>query len=111
MNRKRQTHSLRFLAVLVLLSGMVLLSVQLYGQQAAPPSQQQSPTQRPGQEPRTAAATRADTGPIGTGAGFPGSVATARSPGLHGYDREIGRRMCCKIPLATPLTISTRRTK
>jgi hypothetical protein len=30
---------------------MVLLSVQLYGQQAAPPSQQQSPTQRPGQEP------------------------------------------------------------
>jgi hypothetical protein len=51
MNRKRQTHSLWFLAVLVLVSGMVLLSVQLYGQQAAPPSQQQSPAQRPGREP------------------------------------------------------------
>jgi hypothetical protein len=51
MNRKRQTHSLRFVAALVLVSEMVLLSVQLYWQQAAPPSQQQSPTQRPGQEP------------------------------------------------------------
>jgi hypothetical protein len=51
MNRKRQTHSVRFLTVLVLVSGMVLLSAQLYGQQSAPSSQQQYPPQRPGQEP------------------------------------------------------------
>ena len=49
MNRKRQTHWVRFLPVLVLVSGMVLLSAQLYGQ-AAPSSQQQYPTQRSGQE-------------------------------------------------------------
>jgi hypothetical protein len=51
MNRKRQTHSVRFLTVLVLVSGMVLLGAQLYGQQSAPSSQQQYPTQQPGQKP------------------------------------------------------------
>jgi Protein of unknown function (DUF5818) len=50
MNRKRQTQWVRFLAVLFVVSGMVLLSAQLYGQQAAPSSQQQYPTQRSGQQ-------------------------------------------------------------
>jgi len=49
MNRKKKTSCARFLVLLVLVSGMVLLSAQLYGQQAAP-SQQQS-AQRPGQGP------------------------------------------------------------
>ena len=49
-NRKRQTHSLRFLSVLALVSGMLLLSTQLYAQQSVPPSQQQYPAQRPGQQ-------------------------------------------------------------
>jgi hypothetical protein len=49
MNRKRQTQWVRFLAVLVLVSGMVLLNTQLYGQ-TAPSSQQQYPTQRSGQD-------------------------------------------------------------
>jgi uncharacterized protein YdeI (BOF family) len=49
MNRKKRIHSLRFLAVLALVSGMALLSAQLYAQTAEPSSQQQSPAQRPGQ--------------------------------------------------------------
>ena len=47
MNRKRQTQWVRFLTVLALVSGMVLLSGQLY---AAPSSQQQYPTQGSGQQ-------------------------------------------------------------
>jgi hypothetical protein len=50
-NKKRQIHSLQFLAVLVLISGMAFLSAPLYAQQTAPSSEQQSPAQRPAQEP------------------------------------------------------------
>jgi len=49
-NREKQTHSLRFLSVLVLICGIALLSAQLYAQ-SAPPSQQPYPAQRPGQQP------------------------------------------------------------
>jgi uncharacterized protein YdeI (BOF family) len=48
-NRERQTHSLRFLTVFVLICGIALLSAQLYAQ-SAPPSQQPYPAQRPGQQ-------------------------------------------------------------
>jgi len=49
-NRKTQTHSSRFLSVLALVFGMVLLTAQLNAQQTAPPSQQQDPAQRPAQQ-------------------------------------------------------------
>jgi len=50
MNRKNRTHSLSFLAVLALASGMALFGAHLYAQQTASPSQQQYPTQRPADE-------------------------------------------------------------
>jgi len=50
-NRERYTHSLRFLSVPVLALGLMLLGSQLYAQQSAqPPSQQQYPSERPGQQ-------------------------------------------------------------
>ena len=49
-NRKKHTHSSRFLSVLALVLGIVLLSAQLNAQQSAPPSQQQYPSQRSGQQ-------------------------------------------------------------
>jgi uncharacterized protein YdeI (BOF family) len=49
-NRKKQTHSSRFLSVLALVLGIVLLSAQLNAQQSAPPPQQQYPSQRSGQQ-------------------------------------------------------------
>jgi hypothetical protein len=51
MNWKRQIDSPRFLAVLLLVCGMMLMGAQLFGQQAAPSAQQQYPTQQPGQDP------------------------------------------------------------
>jgi uncharacterized protein YdeI (BOF family) len=49
-NIKRQTHHLRFLGGLVLASGMLLFTAQLYAQQDAPSPQSQYPAQRPGQQ-------------------------------------------------------------
>jgi hypothetical protein len=51
MNWKRRIGSARFLAVLLLVCGMMLMGAQLFGQQAAPSAQQQYPTQQPGQDP------------------------------------------------------------
>jgi len=48
-NRKTRTHSLGFLSMLVLVSGMALFSAQLFAQQSASPSQSQYPAQRSGQ--------------------------------------------------------------
>jgi len=50
MKEKRRTDSARLFAVLLLVCGM-MLSAQLFGQHAAPPAQQQYPTQQPNQEP------------------------------------------------------------
>jgi hypothetical protein len=52
-NRKQTySFSLRILPALVLASGMMLLSGHLYAQQAAPPSDPQYSSQRPGQQPQ-----------------------------------------------------------
>jgi Protein of unknown function (DUF5818) len=64
MKRKRQTHSLRFLSVALLASGMVLLTGQLYGQQTAPPSQQQ-PQEKPDQSGQQAPDSQAQSQPGG----------------------------------------------
>jgi hypothetical protein len=55
MNRNRKqtfSFSLRILPALVLASGMMLLSGNLYAQQAASPSDPQYSSQRPGQQPQ-----------------------------------------------------------
>ncbi len=49
-NQERQTHSLRFLTVLVLAFGMAILSAQLYAEQSAPSSPPQYQTQQSGQQ-------------------------------------------------------------
>jgi len=52
-NRKQTySFSLRILPALVLASGLMLLSGNLYGQQAASPSDPQYSSQRPGQQPQ-----------------------------------------------------------
>jgi uncharacterized protein YdeI (BOF family) len=51
MKGKRQTHCTQLLAVLLLVCGMMLVSAQLFGQDAKPSAQQQYPTQQSGQEP------------------------------------------------------------
>jgi uncharacterized protein YdeI (BOF family) len=51
MKGKRQTDSTHLVAVLLLVCGMMLLSAQLFGQNAPPSAQQQYPTQQPSQEP------------------------------------------------------------
>lgn len=47
-NQERQTHSFGFLSGLVLASGMLLLSAQLYAQQSAPSSQPKYQPSNPG---------------------------------------------------------------
>jgi Protein of unknown function (DUF5818) len=64
MKRKRQIHSLRFLSIALLASGMVLLSGQLHGQQTAPPSQQQ-PQEKPDQSGQRAPDSQAQPQPGG----------------------------------------------
>jgi uncharacterized protein YdeI (BOF family) len=49
MNKKKQTDSARLLAVLLLVCGMMLVSAQLFGQNASPSPQQQQPRQAPDQ--------------------------------------------------------------
>jgi uncharacterized protein YdeI (BOF family) len=51
MKGKRQTDSTQLFAVLLLVCGMMLMSAQLFGQNPAPPAQQQYPAQQSGQEP------------------------------------------------------------
>jgi uncharacterized protein YdeI (BOF family) len=51
MKGKRQTDSTQLLPVLLVVCGMMLMSAQLFGQNAAPSAQQQYPTQQPGQDP------------------------------------------------------------
>jgi uncharacterized protein YdeI (BOF family) len=51
MKGKRQTDSTQLFAVLLLVCGMMLMSAQLFGQNAAPPAQQQYPAQQSDQEP------------------------------------------------------------
>jgi uncharacterized protein YdeI (BOF family) len=51
MKGKRQTRSTQLSAVLLLVCGMMLVSAQLFGQDATPSTQQQYPTQQSGQEP------------------------------------------------------------
>ena len=86
MNRKRQTHSVRFLTVLVLVSGMVLLGAQLYGQQSAPSSQQQYPTQQPGQEPVQQQQSRQAPNQSGQA---PDSQAQSQQPGVQVFTGTI----------------------
>jgi uncharacterized protein YdeI (BOF family) len=50
MKGKRQTHYTRLFAVLLLVCGMMLVSAQLFGQDATPSAQHQYPTQQSGQE-------------------------------------------------------------
>ena len=82
-NSKRQTHSLRFFNVLVLVSGMVLLSAQLYAQQSAPPSQQQYPAQRPGQQHQPGQAPDQSAQPA------PDSQAQSQQPGVQVFTGTI----------------------
>lgn len=49
MNKKKQTDSARLLAVLLLVCGMMLVSAQLFAQDASPSPQQQQPRQAPDQ--------------------------------------------------------------
>jgi uncharacterized protein YdeI (BOF family) len=51
MKGKRQTHCTQLLAVLLLVCGMMLVSAQLFGQDAKPSALQQYATQQSGQEP------------------------------------------------------------
>jgi uncharacterized protein YdeI (BOF family) len=51
MNNKKQTDSAHLLAVLLLVCGMMLVSAQLFGQDASPSPQQQYPTEQSGQAP------------------------------------------------------------
>jgi uncharacterized protein YdeI (BOF family) len=82
MNRKKRIHSLRFLAVLLLVSGIALLSAQLYAQPAEPSAQQQSPAQRPGQgsaqQPRQPGQT-----PDQSGQQAPDSQSQSQQPGVQ----------------------------
>jgi hypothetical protein len=81
MNQKKRIHSLRFLAVLVLVSGMTLLSAQLYAQ-PAPSSQQQYPSQQPAlgseQQPRQPGQT-----PDQSGQQAPDSQSQSQQPGVQ----------------------------
>jgi uncharacterized protein YdeI (BOF family) len=81
MNGEKRIHFLRFLAVLVLVSGMTLLSAQLYAQ-PEPSSQQQYPSQQPAQgseqQPRQPGQT-----PDQSGQQAPDSQSQSQQPGVQ----------------------------
>jgi hypothetical protein len=81
MNGEKRIHFLRFLAALVLVSGMTLLSAQLYAQ-PEPPSQQQYPSQQPAQgseqQPRQPGQT-----PDQSGQQAPDSQSQSQQPGVQ----------------------------
>jgi uncharacterized protein YdeI (BOF family) len=82
-NGKTRAQSLRFLSVLVLVSGMALLSTQLYAQQSAPPSQQQSPAERPGQQQQPGQTPDQSAQPT------PDSQAQSQQPGVQVFTGTI----------------------
>jgi uncharacterized protein YdeI (BOF family) len=86
MKGKRQTDSTRLFAVLLLACGMMLMSAQLFGQNAAPSAQQQYPTQQRGQEPAQQQQPRQSPDQSGQA---PDSQAQSQSPGVQVFTGTI----------------------
>jgi len=86
MNCKRQIDSPRFLAVLLLVCGMMLMGAQLFGQQAAPSAQQQYPAQQPGQDPAQQRQPRQAPDQSGQA---PDSQAQSQQPGVQVFTGTI----------------------
>jgi uncharacterized protein YdeI (BOF family) len=80
MKGKRQTGSMQLFAVLLLVCGMMLMSAQLFGQHAAPPAQQQYPTQQSAQEPAQQQQPKQAPGQSGQA---PDSQAQSQQPGVQ----------------------------
>jgi uncharacterized protein YdeI (BOF family) len=86
MKGKRQTHCTQLLAVLLLVCGMMLVSAQLFGQDAKPSAQQQYATQQSGQEPAQPQQPRQAPDQSGQA---PDSQAQSQQPGVQVFTGTI----------------------